>query len=666
MRFSSYIGKAEGIHSQEVSARASVEKLEYSLERLEGQRGSLESTLSTLNAEYIAAELDTDDEGYPDYTRMHMISARINAVQMKIDEVDHEIGITRGDLNISRQELREAEEAKRATLREIQEHASLSSRNLSLAGGMIGAYASIGGKLQGTIQSGLNDLLQAASILGGSIHTGGGGGSGSSSRKGHASPSAKGGTSLSGRSPGALNAILADKGNPTAPRTAFTTGRGGRTSPAMSFGKSVKSAAASSALKSGSAYASSRKKASAPSGTNRTSGAAGSGAQLLSRGAYESRKTSSGMQSRLGGKKTGRAKRASLPSPSGMFFDAYTASITADNAVNYTAATPISIGKRLYTPKIFSAQVNVTDPQTKKRSTVKSSRKVFQMGDNSINLDLVIPAGICVDGVCLKHPITNRKLMAKGRAPFVIGTDGVLSRLNLHHVTSQETYNSGQWGDGLDGTLMELPCRIHKLYSNIIHINRNMKDTSFRSMIIKTENDERVRVKTFDCAKFNAIRIQYWKERLRQLEAAASENTAAVTAIDSKVTQVIQENLPQSIKSTFMDSQYRTVVATEDMTLFRVYGGHSGKQGIYLTTERPVDRIGSKYQSALLHEWKNTREYYCEVHIPKGTVLNIGKAAPQRTISGAILSGGGDQVVVSSEFARHPSNYGKEYPLGFS
>lgn len=50
--------------------------------------------------------------------------------------------------------------------------------------------------------------------------------------------------------------------------------------------------------------------------------------------------------------------------------------------------------------------------------------------------------------------------------------------------------------------------------------------------------------------------------------------------------------------------------------------------------------------SALLLEWKNSIEYEEEIVVPKGTVLQIGKVAPQVTKGGITLTGGVDQVVL--------------------
>lgn len=138
------------------------------------------------------------------------------------------------------------------------------------------------------------------------------------------------------------------------------------------------------------------------------------------------------------------------------------------------------------------------------------------------------------------------------------------------------------------------------------------------------------------------------------------------TAIDNRVADIDKLDLPENVCSTFKDSCYRTVETTEDITLYRVYGDGAEKQGCYLTTQIPKDRMDTKVNSALLAEWNNSRKYYCEVEVPKGTILNIGKVAEQKTASGNTLDGGADQILVSPEFAADPTHYKDEHPLNFT
>lgn len=53
-------------------------------------------------------------------------------------------------------------------------------------------------------------------------------------------------------------------------------------------------------------------------------------------------------------------------------------------------------------------------------------------------------------------------------------------------------------------------------------------------------------------------------------------------------------------------------------------------------------------------QWGNTREFEATIKVPKGTVLNIGKVAPQTTLSGTVQKGNADQVLM-------PRNWPKEW-----
>lgn len=93
---------------------------------------------------------------------------------------------------------------------------------------------------------------------------------------------------------------------------------------------------------------------------------------------------------------------------------------------------------------------------------------------------------------------------------------------------------------------------------------------------------------------------------------------------------------------------YRTAVTTEDITVYRTYGGHSEADGRYWTTEMPTDRMVSKTDSALAPQWGNDRSYYCKAVIPKGTEIQIGKAASQKTLEGHELPGGATQIYLEN------------------
>ncbi|MFD2506046.1 hypothetical protein ACFSS9_16025 [Paenibacillus septentrionalis] len=131
-------------------------------------------------------------------------------------------------------------------------------------------------------------------------------------------------------------------------------------------------------------------------------------------------------------------------------------------------------------------------------------------------------------------------------------------------------------------------------------------------------------------------------------------NPKYATAIDNKVTLKDQVELPSWLKETFTEGQYRTVVTNENIIVYRTFGGKAGENGAFATTVPAANRISSKIDSALLPEWKNSRQYEAVIEIPKGTELNIGKVEQQMTQTGTILQGGGDQILL-------PQNWPKEW-----
>ncbi|MED6017540.1 hypothetical protein VZU59_03540, partial [Listeria monocytogenes] len=133
-------------------------------------------------------------------------------------------------------------------------------------------------------------------------------------------------------------------------------------------------------------------------------------------------------------------------------------------------------------------------------------------------------------------------------------------------------------------------------------------------------------------------------------KAGIIEETGAAkyrTKIDDKVIEVDREILPDFIKDSFLDGNYRTVKTTEEITVYRVFGGNAKSTGSFVTSEKAISRIDAKIDMALLPGWKNTRMYEAEIIIPKGQQINIGKVAPQAIEStGTILKGGVDQIVL--------------------
>lgn len=118
------------------------------------------------------------------------------------------------------------------------------------------------------------------------------------------------------------------------------------------------------------------------------------------------------------------------------------------------------------------------------------------------------------------------------------------------------------------------------------------------------------------------------------------------TKIDGKVTLVEKQNIDDWLIESFKDSNYRTVITNEPLYLYRSFGGKAKSGGAFATTETAGNRINAKLDSALLPNWKNTRQYEALIEVPKGTKLNIGRVEKQKTKAGTVLQGDGDQVLL--------------------
>ena len=103
--------------------------------------------------------------------------------------------------------------------------------------------------------------------------------------------------------------------------------------------------------------------------------------------------------------------------------------------------------------------------------------------------------------------------------------------------------------------------------------------------------------------------------------------------------------LPASIANTFRGGSYKQRVLSEDMILYRVYGGSATETGTglggYFTTVRPQGALQARMDLAILPEWGNTATEVAIFRIPKGTTIYEGFVAPQGN-----LFGGGTQVYI--------------------
>lgn len=164
-----FIGIAEGIQSHELSTKGQIENLKGRISELSARRSSLSSTISYLEAAIAAAYEDTDEDDYPDYGLIASLETQKSSAENELSGVEQDLDSTSGELENKQNELEIVEEEKAQTLFEIQERARKTSDNISLAGGMYGAYAGVGSALQNSLRTSLSSLSQAAGILGGSV-----------------------------------------------------------------------------------------------------------------------------------------------------------------------------------------------------------------------------------------------------------------------------------------------------------------------------------------------------------------------------------------------------------------------------------------------------------------------------------------------------------------
>lgn len=245
IRSKEFVGIAEGIRSHELSTKQTIEGLKGKLVNLSGTKQSLEGKISYLDAAIAAAYEDTDEDGEPDYGLIASLEAEKSEAESDLSDVEGEIDNTGSELEQSESELEAVLEEKEQTLFEIQERARQTSQNISLAGGMYGAYSGVGNTLQGSLQSSLSALSQAAGILGGSVQGASGGTSGNSaSGSGNTASNSNSTPSQSGDSSGSMAAFTANASNGTglSPASQFATGQGAHTPASVpSFGHGAKS-----------------------------------------------------------------------------------------------------------------------------------------------------------------------------------------------------------------------------------------------------------------------------------------------------------------------------------------------------------------------------------------------------------------------------------------
>ena len=133
---------------------------------------------------------------------------------------------------------------------------------------------------------------------------------------------------------------------------------------------------------------------------------------------------------------------------------------------------------------------------------------------------------------------------------------------------------------------------------------------------------------------------------------------------DNNMERIEKQHLPENIVSSFKNEEYDTYITTNEIVLYRVYGltpsGEAGAKqfGAYATTEFAESRIDVKMRLALDPQWKNALYIEEKIVVPKDVVLNIGIVAPVKLLSGTILEGGAEQVLL-------PENWTEDWVVGY-
>ena len=272
---------------------------------------------------------------------------------------------------------------------------------------------------------------------------------------------------------------------------------------------------------------------------------------------------------------------------------------------------------------------NAGDIHTKAKNPI---RDTLFMGNDKLYHQV---GGLFVTASAIMIPIGQTQSVVKGLTQFAIGEAGA-------YTTGQVAYHGTKLLGG-----SEEDAQTANFIGNLVGGYAASSAASKFSL-----NKVKVDVET---PKFNREQILRNLEESRLARESSNFDQYLAkellikypTLLDGKVKIVDKAKLPDWIGESFTDSNYRTVITTEEITLYRTFGGYSDAGGGFVTTTPASNRIQAKIDTALLPEWKNTRQYEAVIKIPKGVELNIGKVAPQTiNSSGFILKGGADQVLL--------------------
>ncbi len=148
------------------------------------------------------------------------------------------------------------------------------------------------------------------------------------------------------------------------------------------------------------------------------------------------------------------------------------------------------------------------------------------------------------------------------------------------------------------------------------------------------------------------VKLGVDEAKVNKVLGIPSEVSKIGTRISSKVKVIEQDTtLPIWIKESFANGIYETVKTTEDIIVYRVFGGEATANGAFVTKLFSTDKEEIIEKLALLPEWGNSLESLATIKIPKGTVINIGKAGEQISNTGEIFKGGEDQILLPIDWS---------------
>lgn len=659
VRSRDFVGIAEGIRSHELSTKSLIENLKGHMSELSGRRRSLNSTISYLEAAIAAAYEDTDEDGDPDYGLIASLEAEKSSAENELSGVEHDIDSTDSELESKQNELEAVEEEKAQTLFEIQERARKTSNNISLAGGMYGAYAGVGGALQNSLQTSLSSLTQAAGILGGSVDGFYDGSSGGLSGAGNLSS-------------GGAGTNLGEMGSHTGPLSAFTGGYSGEALPlsVSQFSTNQDHLSTPATMPNyhsgqGSINTRAPQNFSTEQGANEyalSSFGDVTAPQVTSQSTdgYISNQASQNMERQFASPdfSTPGASSSSPGSRQHSFADWL-------NPENYQNGHYIGEGQSWgYKPygndtSEYSATIKTPEQQAlssymQAHNYGKSDYATYSKDAEWQHLHKAAhPSSGVVDSLqgttlALQHLTEYMYAHNYTQADFAtFSRDAEWQR--LHQMAYPDS--------GVVAALVGSELAKQHLRDYMYEHNYGPQDFSVYS---KDSEWQRLHRNAYPENYSPSGHFSYGG-------VTQPSHIQCTTDIDSSVKDLpTLAKLSHSLKETFANGKYRTVVAVEDITLYRVYGGASSREGTFLTSQKPADRIVAKMGLALKAEWKNSRENFSEVIVPKGTILHIGKAAPQITASGYVLPGGMDQIIINREYIKeHPEAFSAPQTLEF-